>query len=355
VRLTCVTTYDAGDVRSWSGVPKFMTGALRDAGCELEFVNVGGVTRLERLESRLRGTIPERGLHAARRFARQIPDGVRAFSPGSIAVALRQGSVFWTDATFASMVDFYSTFTGLSSRAIRGGNELERRALKNCAAAIYSSDWAARSAVHDYGADPAKVHVVSFGANLREVPAPDEIERLIDTREVAPLRLLFAGIDWERKGGDVAVSVTRLLRERGHDARLSIAGGTPPVDEPWMDIQGLLHSERDAAQYAQLYREAHFLLLPSKADTSPIVFNDANAFAVPAITTRVGGIETSIREGVNGLTVEAGAPPDAFADAIEEGLGRYRQLALSSRREFDDRLNWKFAAEAVVQIMRQLN
>ena len=42
---------------------------------------------------------------------------------------------------------------------------------------IYPSEWAARSAVQDYQADPGKVVVVPFGANIEDVPPAAEVLR----------------------------------------------------------------------------------------------------------------------------------------------------------------------------------
>jgi glycosyltransferase involved in cell wall biosynthesis len=355
LRLAFVTTYDPDDVTSWSGIPKSMAAALRGAGCEVELVDVGYITLLDRALGRLRRRLPEREARVARRLAARIPSELLAFSPGSIAVAMRKGSVFWTDATFGAMVDFYPGAAGLSRRAIADGNALEQVALQNCAAAIYTSEWAARSAIDDYGADPAKVHVVAFGATVRRVPSREEIEHLVAAREEDPvLRLLFAGVDWVRKGGDKAIEVTRVLRDRGHDARLIVIGATPAVREAWVDVRGYLHGERDAAEYARAYQEARFLLLPTTAECFGVVFCDASAYAVPSIATRVGGVPSAVRDGINGVLLDRDSDPHAFADAIESTLPNYRALALASRQEYERRLNWEVAGQQATKIIGAL-
>ena len=118
-------------------------------------------------------------------------------SPGSIPIAeLRVATpiAFWTDATFAQMVDFYPEFQKLAGASVRAGNVLEQHALKRASLAIYASQWAARSAMSDYGADPAKVSVVPFGANMPADYDPAEIERIIEQRGRDVCRLLFVGV-----------------------------------------------------------------------------------------------------------------------------------------------------------------
>src|SRR5205085_4346229 len=86
---------------------------------------------------------------------------------------------FWTDATFAQMVGLYPEFQRLTTATIENGDRLERLALSRSSVAIYASDWAAQSAIRDYGADPAKISVIPFGANLAIERRELEIDRII--------------------------------------------------------------------------------------------------------------------------------------------------------------------------------
>jgi hypothetical protein len=106
--------------------------------------------------------------------------------------------VYYSDATFRIMCDYYSGFSGLSRRAKRAGDDLERRAIDRAAVACFASDWAAASAIRDYGATPDKVCVIPLSANVSDPPPYDSLR--FERRDEA-VRLLFVGVDWERKGG----------------------------------------------------------------------------------------------------------------------------------------------------------
>src|SRR6185369_17567008 len=100
------------------------------------------------------------------------------FSPSSCAMAFLDvdlPKIFCADATFSKVVGSYSEYTNCSPDYLKRGHEQETRALANCAAAIYPSEWAARSAVEDYHADPAKIHVLPFGANV-DAPSLDAVD-----------------------------------------------------------------------------------------------------------------------------------------------------------------------------------
>ncbi len=144
------------------------------------------------------------------------------FSPGIVAIGDLTTSrplVFWTDATFAGMVDYYESLTGLSRRSIRHGHALVQHALDLCRLALHSSEWAANSALEHYRVDPRKVHVVPFGANISDAPSRDEVVAAIDGRDRGRCDLLFVGVDWDRKGGEVAVAAVEAMNRAGRRYR----------------------------------------------------------------------------------------------------------------------------------------
>ena len=249
MRIAYVTTYDGTNVHNWSGLGYFIARTLEDQGSSLQYINVGNPAFAWRAYGRLRSQLrqprymPERAVRLAEqraiRVCRSLSHGTDlVFSPGTLAVAgLRSAPpfVFWADATFAALIDFYPGFDDLDPRTIEQGHEVERRALKRCAAAIYASEWAARSAINDYGADPGKVYVVPFGANLDALPTEEQAYALIARRPRDSCRLLFLGVDWERKGGALAVEAARILNQRGLPTELVVVGCEPPsvpADQP---------------------------------------------------------------------------------------------------------------------------
>lgn len=99
---------------------------------------------------------------------------------------------------------------------------------------------------------------------------------------------------------------------------------------------------------------AHFLLLPTRADCSPVVFAEASAWGTPSLAPDVGGVGELVVDGVNGRLLEQGAGPEKYASAILAGFEdptAYRELALSSRREYERRLNWKTAGGEMVRLL----
>ncbi|GJD17235.1 hypothetical protein RIVM261_021910 [Rivularia sp. IAM M-261] len=46
----------------------------------------------------------------------------------------------------------------------------------------------------------------------------DDIHTIIKAKKPIPCKLLFIGVDWVRKGGDIALEVVKELNENGLDS-----------------------------------------------------------------------------------------------------------------------------------------
>jgi glycosyltransferase involved in cell wall biosynthesis len=319
--------------------------------------------------ARLHGQIylPNHDLAVVRGFARQAARAVArlpvdvVFSPGTLPIAYldsRRPIVFWTDSTFAGMIDFYPEFTNLCQETLRSGHALEAAALERAALAVYSSEWAAESAKQVYGAGE-KVHVVPFGANIEAAPDLPTVRAMIANRSSTVCTLLFLGATWFRKGGDIAVEITRQLNAAGIPSELLVVGRVPPRAGPlpsFVRFGGVMghSSPLRLGKLQELMAQSHFLLLPTRADCTPVAFSEANAFGVPVVTSRVGGIASIIHDGVNGIALDRTATIADYRDFIAQNFldqRAYRELALASFHEYETRLNWTVAGRTVRDLM----
>jgi glycosyltransferase involved in cell wall biosynthesis len=375
MKLAYVTTYASADIRRFSGLGYHIAKALTAQSIALDVIDSLAEShalffRARQAAYRLAGRrhLRDREPAILRGYAEQVArrlNGAKAdavFSPGTLAVSAlecRQPIVFWADATFAGMVDFYPEFSRLSAASLRNGNRAEQDALARCRLALYASDWAAQSAIANYAVDACKVHVVPFGANLDAAPARDEVRAAIRSRPMDVCRLLFIGTDWRRKGGDLAVAVAESLNRRGLTCRLTIVGCTPVAPLPaFAHAIGFLDKAAagQAAQLRRLLAESHFLLVPSRAECFGHVFCEASAFGLPSLSTRAGGIPTAVRDHENGMTFPLDAGADAYCNYIESlwlHEAQYRDLALRAFHEYQTRLNWETAARTVKELIRE--
>ena len=134
--------------------------------------------------------------------------------------------IHMTDATFQQLQGYYPNFSNLASYNIRQGIELDKRAFANAAHCMLASDWTKISAINDYGIDPGKISMIPCGANIDMIPTVQDLK----LNKTGKCNLLFLGVDWPRKGGDIALEAYRILKQKGLDPYLHIIGCVPPHD-----------------------------------------------------------------------------------------------------------------------------
>lgn len=291
------------------------------------------------------------------------PDVILAHNAVSIAY-LKTGlpHVLWTDATFACRANFYPRFKNLCSDTVRTGNAAEGLALAKAALAIYTSEWAAASAVRDYPVDERKVKVVVPGANLASPRSREEIVRIIESRPKNSLRLLWVGMDWKRKGAEKAVEIASTLNRSGFRAHLKIIGCLPPLGfkvPPGVSILGPIDPSADRGRELLecLYAESHFLLLPTVADCTPGVIREACSWGVPCVASKIGGLPSLVKHGISGALFSPEADAAEYATFITQAHGKpstYANLALAAYSEYETRLNWSAAGTAIAALLREL-
>jgi glycosyltransferase involved in cell wall biosynthesis len=384
MKIAFVTTYNAKDIRNYSGTAYYMSKALIDAGIEVEFIGDLKEMSAKHLIFRFRNLLYNRILgHECGNYmslyepqnlkfiARQVEERVIImdvdiiFSPGAIPIAYlntKKPIVMWTDATFAVMQNYYSCLTGLNKKTIKNSHLYEKNILKRASLAIFSSEWAADSAIRDYRADPGKVKMIPYGANIECARNINDIVEINSKKSRNICKLLLIGKEWERKGADTAVKIAVELNKLGVETELTILGCTPPASSSLPDfihVLGFVDKSNTEGEslITNLYSESHFFILPTIAECTPIVFSEANSFGLPVITTSTGGISSIIRNDINGkmFGTEIDIPYcAAYISEIFSNLDRYNEYSLSSFTEYMTRLNWSASITKCIGFLHEL-
>jgi glycosyltransferase involved in cell wall biosynthesis len=256
--------------------------------------------------------------------------------------------IYIADTTFARMVNYYPWHTGLCATAINQGNDIERRMIRKSFRILYSSQWATDSAVSFYEADRSKVLIAGFGPCLKQVP--DQKSLLEEARAKGTCELLFIGMDWERKGGPMVIDIYRHMKKSGIPCHLTVVGSDPgDIDLnytviPFLDKNNPIHQQR----LNSILLATDFVILPSKADCTPVVLSEAAAFGIPVLTRDTGGIPCIVLSGKNGYCLPTDALPQDFSELIQkiwQSDEAISLLRLSSRVEYEKRLNWELWKE----------
>jgi glycosyltransferase involved in cell wall biosynthesis len=366
MKIAYIALNDPLDKLSWSGTTYYIAKALQKDGNDVEFFGplrvppvlnkiLRGLAKLNRILFR-KEYITKYSLLLSWYCSRQFQKKLKGKSYDCICAPAASAElgflktklpvIYIADTTFELLSNYdYSEFKKLSWFSRIEGNFLEKAALKKSSAIIYSSLWAAESAVNDYHIPIEKVFITPFGANIDKIPDRNVIYKKFENEE---LTLLFLGVDWKRKGGKIAFDALKFLHySHGIKARLIICGCQPPVQfvHPYMEVIPFLDKNRqqDYEKFVTLLSTSHFLLLPTRGDCSLLAASEANAYGVPAITTDTGGVPEIVKDGINGYCLPYSATADTYAALIAElfiNKTRYSELVHTSRMRFEEYLNW---------------
>ncbi len=266
--------------------------------------------------------------------------------------------IYMTDATFQQLQSYYPSFSNLAGYNIREGIELDKKAFVNASHCMLASDWNKNSAISDYKISRNKISVVPFGANLDSIPARANL----NVEASGHCRLLFLGVEWKRKGGDIAWKTFQLLKQKGMNPHLHIIGCVPPYDlanEKNVTIIPFLdkNNQEDFQQLHSIFLATDFLLLPTRAECAGVVFSEASAYGIPSITTDTGGVNTYVKNDINGFVLPLAAKAEVYAEKIGQLLAdkpAFQRLKLSARNYYDEILNWNLWGQQFQQIAERL-
>lgn len=376
MKIAFVTNFDLGNKRSWSITYDHIFRSLVKTGIDVYPIESGSCETITSfVKGYYYGRISRQTYFKSydpsilRKIAKKIETKVTKLNIDAILslkwdpivyLETNLPIIFWHDATIPNLTGYNSSPRKTCAESIKNAIKAERQAINKSGLAIYSSEWAAQTAIEYYKTDPKKISVVPFGANTTSSRSIKNIVDIVKKRDTAICKLLFIGAEWKRKGGDTAVEIVQRLNDRGIDTRIDIIGESPPGKLPnFVNSLGFISKATSDGLnlYESLLSSAHFLISPTRADCTPLIFPESASFGLPVITTNVGGIGSVISNGKNGQVFPWDSDPDIYCDYIEKlwnNRQSYEELCLSSFYEYTARLNWSTSAKKIVELIKDL-
>ncbi len=260
------------------------------------------------------------------------------------------------DASVPGVANFvYTDHTHLSNLEYPGWNraalapqawiDLERSVYRHARMVFTMSSNVSRTLIERYGCEPERVKCIYVGSNARSATQVDFSEA-----RYARKKILFVGIDWERKGGPVLLQAFERVKQSHPDAELIIVGAAPQVRIDSVRVVGKVPVEK----VADFYREASIFCMPTLVEPFGIAFIEAFAHGLPVIATRIGAIPDFVEPERSGYLVE---PNDAAAVAqrLEDLLDdpqRCARFARHGKALVDERYDWDGTGERMAAHIR---
>lgn len=219
-----------------------------------------------------------------------------------------------------------------------------------------------------YGLRDDKVNVIYNGVDtsifkpLRDFDIPEALQTL-KGKKIA----LFVGHFGLRKGLPFVIEAMKKVKENVKDAALVCIGGVPSwlgnKNDYWSYLRSIVEKNGlqevvyllDKVPNASLpsyYSMATVFVLPTYYEAFGKVIIEAMACGLPVITTKRGGNEEAVSDGVSGLLVNYGSVKE-LAEAITKILSNdklARQMGEMGRERVQKDFTWKIVANRLNRI-----
>lgn len=207
---------------------------------------------------------------------------------------------------------------------------LNRDCYKAARRLVAWSEWTKQGLVQDYEVPPEKIIVIPPGVNVADWrrPGPPHTSS-------GPVRILFVGGNFERKGGLNLLEAFRALRTLGIE--LHLVTKDKIAAEPGLFIYNDM--EPNSGALKQLYHSCDIFALPTFGDILPMVLSEAGAAGLAVVSTNIAGIPEIVRHEDTGLLVTPG-----HTDALRQALQRLIERP-------DERLS--FGSRALAHVTRR--
>jgi D-inositol-3-phosphate glycosyltransferase len=240
----------------------------------------------------------------------------------------------------------------------------ERNIARRATAIITASDHERLLLERYYGADDARMHTIPCGVNL-DLFRPADRETSRRALGLDPFRpvILWVGRLEKLKGVDILVGA--LAQVERPDFTLLIVGGDDRAHGLRRELEfqaaelGILGNVRFEGAVAhdelpRYYSAADVCVVPSYYESFGLVAVEAMACGTPVVASRVGGLVSTVQDGVSGYLIPWRCP-EPFAEKLEVLLNNpeLRDNFGRAARKSVERFRWRSVALQVASVYDQ--
>ena len=165
--------------------------------------------------------------------------------------------------------------------------------------------------------------------------------------------ILFVGIDFKRKGGELLLKAFDILNKEYNDnAKLYIAG--PNIKKEENNICYVGKASRE--ELSTLFNKCNIFCMPSRFEAYGLVFIEAMCYGMPIVSYNRYEMPHFIQNEVNGYLIDNYDEND-LALALHKALNNkvMQELAIKNAKANQDKYSWNKVAERIYNYIERFN
>jgi D-inositol-3-phosphate glycosyltransferase len=216
-----------------------------------------------------------------------------------------------------------------------------------------------------YGAPAHKIEIIPCGVDLERFRPLDRAAARSMLGLSGERIILFVGRIEPLKGVDILLRAFAMLEDQS-SVRLAIVGGDGGKDKEVGKLRALARElgvgqrvtflgSLDHSLLPQVYAAADVCVVPSYYESFGLVALEAMACGRPVIASRVGGLQSTVRDGETGFLIPWHCP-EPFAEHLELLLRneRLREQFGRAARQAVERFSWRAISQSLVAVYEDL-
>jgi len=243
----------------------------------------------------------------------------------------------------------------------------EKKLMKRSDALIAVSKYTVGELTGLYGIEEEKIHVIYNGVDTHKFkPRPDraELRREFGLEERKKI-VLFVGRLYHRKGLEILLRSIPPVIQQFRDVKFAISGtGFKKKEESLRDLAKELEIEDYVTflgyvpdeKLPDLYSGSDIFVLPAIYENFPFAILEAQATALPVISTKVGGIPEFLINNENGFLIDPGDPAQLTQRILTllQDSKLAKKMGSQGRKLIEEKFAWRLITNQVIDLYHRL-
>ncbi|MCB9420717.1 MAG: glycosyltransferase family 4 protein [Ardenticatenaceae bacterium] len=261
---------------------------------------------------------------------------------------IKRPYILCTDITpiqYDSMGEHYGHQPDTISFIAQYKHRVNRELFQGAYRIIPWSNWVKDSLINDYAVPEHKITVIPPGVDL------SVWQYFNKEQSDGPMRILFIGGDFYRKGGEILVKAFENLPDGIAELVLVTRSEIP--------AQKNIHVYNDmtpnSPQLIKLCQTCDIFVLPTNAEAFGIAAVEASAMGLPVIGTAVGGLTDIVKHNQTGFVINPGDTSSLTNYLLEmaEDTEKRQQFGREARKRTEQLFNAQINAQLISEILQE--